>query len=239
MLRVSEMFTSSQGEGRLAGMPSVFIRLSGCNLRCWFCDTPYASWHPEGQRVSVESLLKESLQARLEGGVTHVVITGGEPLLQRGIERLSELLRENGFHITIETAGTVFREVACDLMSISPKLQSSGPSLPMLAAERVDPAWAQRHESRRWQPETIHQLIRLAPAFQLKFVVDRPEELDEVQDAVESLAIPPEHVWLMPQARSIQELDHQHTWLIGACEARGFHLCDRWQLRWYGNRRGT
>ena len=118
---ISETFTSRQGEGVLTGTPSFFIRTTGCNLRCWFCDTPYASWEPKGTHTSVEQLVDQAKQS----GVQHVVLTGGEPLLSRFVAPLASRLRKEGFHLTIETAGTVDRAVEADLMSISPKFSSS------------------------------------------------------------------------------------------------------------------
>src|SRR6184192_2907191 len=116
-VRISEIFYSIQGEGRLIGTPSIFIRTSGCNLRCVWCDTPYTSWRPEGDELELEEILTrlgDYPQAR------HAVVTGGEPMIAPQIVELTARLRERGLHITIETAGTVYKPVACDLMSISP-----------------------------------------------------------------------------------------------------------------------
>jgi len=113
---ISEIFHSLQGEGSLIGVPSVFVRTSGCNLRCSWCDTPYTSWQPEGEQLSLEQILEQvaGYAAR------HAVVTGGEPMIAPEIVPLTERLRARGLHVTIETAGTVFAPVACDLMSISP-----------------------------------------------------------------------------------------------------------------------
>ena len=116
-MKISEIFFSIQGEGELTGVPSVFVRTSGCNLRCRWCDTPYASWRPEGQAMEVPEILEEvgKFPAR------HVVLTGGEPMIARDIHALAAGLREAGYHITIETAGTVAPAgIACDLASICP-----------------------------------------------------------------------------------------------------------------------
>src|SRR5215831_18622011 len=117
-LRIAEIFYSLQGEGSLVGVPSVFVRTSGCNLRCSWCDTPYTSWRPEGTDLTLDQILDEvdAHPAR------HVVVTGGEPMIAPDILALTQRLRARNLHITIETAGTVFEPVACDLMSISPKL---------------------------------------------------------------------------------------------------------------------
>ena len=76
-MKIAEIYGSIQGEGLLTGTPSVFVRASGCNLRCWFCDTPYASWQPEGDDLGVDEIFE---QVKLLGQ-EHVVLTGGEPML--------------------------------------------------------------------------------------------------------------------------------------------------------------
>src|SRR5690348_3139656 len=103
-VKIAEIFYSLQGEGSLIGVPSVFVRTSGCNLRCSWCDTPYTSWHPEGAEQSLDEILGQvaAYPAR------YVVVTGGEPMIAPEIVPLTERLRERGLHITIETAGTVF-----------------------------------------------------------------------------------------------------------------------------------
>src|SRR5215216_1005426 len=130
-MRIAEIYRSVQGEGLLTGVPSVFIRASGCNLRCWFCDTPYASWQPEGQDYAVDEIIAEVE----EWDVKHVVITG-EPMLFAEMIPLCRELKRRGRHITIETAGTLYLPAACDLMSISPKLSASGPN------PELQPRWA-------------------------------------------------------------------------------------------------
>src|SRR5439155_21100770 len=180
-MRIAELYPSLQGEGLLTGTPSVFVRASGCNLRCWFCDTPYTSWQPEGNDWSVEAIVEEVERLAAvgwdkeaqpppahrphDGGpapagaglshptpIRHVVITGGEPMLFAEMIPLCQRLRERGLHITIETAGTLFLPVVCDLMSISPKLAGSTPS-----EERAG-RWAARHEQTRHRPDVIRRL---------------------------------------------------------------------------------
>src|ERR1700704_5838800 len=102
-MKVSEIFYSIQGEGMLTGVPSVFVRTSGCNLRCVWCDTPYTSWTPEGPEMAIEEIAKEV--ARYPA-TAHVVITGGEPMLFPSVVELAARLKAAGHHITIETAGT-------------------------------------------------------------------------------------------------------------------------------------
>src|SRR5215210_855511 len=102
-MKLAELFYSIQGEGKLAGVPSAFVRASGCNLRCTWCDTPYASWDPEGDDSSIEQIL----QRVRELGGKHTVITGGEPMIMPAVVELCAALREAGQHVTMETAATV------------------------------------------------------------------------------------------------------------------------------------
>ncbi len=229
MLRISETFASRQGEGLLTGTDSFFIRTSGCNLRCWFCDTPYASWRPEGDPVSLDALV----QVVAEADVRHVVLTGGEPLLPKESVRLCAMLRERGYHITIETAGTIDRDIACDLMSISPKFRTSTPDA------KAHPRWSALHEQRRMPIETMHKLIRQSGDYQIKFVVDNKSDFDELQAIVEQLDVPADKVWVMPQGINEDDLDQAATWLRPWTTEQGYRYCDRMQIRWYGNRRGT
>ena len=228
-MRIAETFVSRQGEGKLTGQESFFIRTSGCNLRCWFCDTPYASWQPQGEWCSITELV----QAAAQQGNGYVVLTGGEPMLPAGVTELCRQLRESGLHVTIETAGTIDREVSCDLMSISPKFRSSGP------APDEHPMWSQRHEKLRKSFATIRRLIERADSYQLKFVVDSKQDFDELEEIAAAVDAAASDVWVMPQGSTIEALDDAKPWLQPWCEQRGFRYCDRMQIRWYGNRRGT
>jgi len=225
-LFISETFTSIQGEGLLTGVPSVFLRTSGCNLRCRWCDTPYTSWEATGTHQTVADLLAivEASPAR------HVVITGGEPMLQKGIEPLCAALTDLGYHITIETAGTIFRPLAADLLSISPKLSDSTPAAPA--------GLAARHEKNRISRPILRQLIAHAD-HQLKFVASSAADIAEIAALVEDLGVAAERVLLMPEGRTVEEIDAHLPLLIPACTARGWRLCDRLHLRLFGNTPGT
>lgn len=228
-MKIAEIYKSIQGEGLLTGTPSVFIRASGCNLRCWFCDTPYASWQPEGQDYAVDEIIAEVE----EWDVKHVVITGGEPMLFAEMIPLCRELKQRGRHITIETAGTLYLPAACDLMSISPKLSSSGPD-PERHAH-----WARRHERQRLQREVLMRLMAEYD-YQLKFVVDRVDDVAEVEEMLAALpAISADRVLLMPQGRTVEEMASRSLWLAELCHERGWALCPRRQLEWFGPVRGT
>ena len=228
-MKIAEIYKSIQGEGLLTGVPSVFIRASGCNLRCWFCDTPYASWRPEGQDYAVDEIIAEVE----EWDVKHVVITGGEPMLFAEMIPLCRELKRRGRHITIETAGTLYLPAACDLMSISPKLSSSGPD-PERHAH-----WARRHERQRLQREVLMRLMAEYD-YQLKFVIDRVDDVAEVDAMIATLAgVTADRVLLMPQGRTMEEMASRSLWLAELCHERGWAICPRRQLEWFGPVRGT
>lgn len=213
----------------LTGTESIFVRTSGCNLRCGFCDTPYTSWKTEGARQSIS----EIVQSALELDCQHLVLTGGEPMLQKEVVDLTVLFREAGFHITIETAGTIDQPVECDLVSISPKLSNSTPD-PTRAG-----VWHGRHESSRHRPDAIRALVSRYP-YQLKFVVDQPSDGQEVLDYLKEFPeIEHERVLLMPQGISQDDLAEKEPWIQTFGELHGFKLCRRMHIVWFGNQRGT
>lgn len=226
-LRVAEIFSSVQGEGIWTGLPSTFVRVSGCNLRCSWCDTPYASWQPEGPTMTVPQILGEVERHPNR----HVVLTGGEPMMFEPIEPLTAALRALGKKITIETAGTVFREVSCDLMSISPKLTNSTPD----AAS----GWQDRHDSSRLNIAAVRSLIG-AYDYQLKFVFSQPSDVVEIDEVLEAVGgVPAEKVLLMPEGRDSETLRRRALEMLPMCQARGWRLCMRLQIELFGDTRGT
>ncbi len=229
---ISEIFHSLQGEGELTGVPSVFIRTSGCNLRCRWCDTKYASWEPEGTQLSVEAIVAEVQRHP----AAHVVLTGGEPMLARELPALAATLRTLGKHLTIETAGTVPPGgIACDLASLSPKLVHATP----LPGE-IDSAWIARHEATRLQPAILRAWLSAYPS-QLKFVISTPEDLAEVQSLIAALDLPiPAHrILLMPEGIDQPTLESRREFLVAACRAHGYRYCERLHVTLFGHRRGT
>jgi 7-carboxy-7-deazaguanine synthase len=228
-MKIAEIYKSVQGEGRLTGTPSVFVRASGCNPRCWFCDTPYTSWRPEGRDYAVDEIIAEVE----EWECSHVVVTGGEPMLFAELIPLCRALRDRGRHITIETAGTLYLDVACDLMSISPKLATSAPS----AAEH--PRWRRRHLRERHRPEVITPLLA-AYDYQLKFVVDTRDDITEIQAYLREFPqVPAANVWLMPQGRTAEAVADRAGWISDECETLGWRFCPRMHLEWFGAVRRT
>ncbi|HVU18835.1 MAG TPA: 7-carboxy-7-deazaguanine synthase QueE [Candidatus Didemnitutus sp.] len=228
---ISEIFHSLQGEGTLAGVPSVFVRTSGCNLRCNWCDTPYASWNPEGDQRGVDEIVAEVGRHPAR----HLVLTGGEPMIAPGIRDLAAQLRTLGYHITIETAATVAPDgIACDLASLSPKLANSAPD------SRLDETWRQKHERLRWQPEVVQAWMEKYD-YQLKFVVAQPGDLTEIESMLAQIGreIPRAKVLLMPEGTSVATLRERTAWLADLCRDRGYRYAPRLHIELYGNKRGT
>ncbi len=229
---IAEVFHSLQGEGELTGVPSVFIRTSGCNLRCAWCDTPYASWEPEGKLRALPDLVAE---VEAHPATRHVVLTGGEPMIAKDVRPLAAALRATGRHLTIETAATVAPDgIGCDLASLSPKLLNSAPD-PLAHA-----AWRKKHEATRWQPDVVRAWIDAYP-YQFKFVVARPEDIEELEHMLAALKreIPRHKVLLMPEATSLEKMRSRAAWLGDLCKARGYRYAHRLHIELYGNKRGT
>jgi 7-carboxy-7-deazaguanine synthase len=232
-LPISETFVSIQGEGKLTGVPSWFCRLSGCNLRCTWCDTPYASWDPEKTLRSIDDLVDEAAGS----GVKHAVLTGGEPMMFDGLVALSQRLSSAGMHITIETAGTlVLPGLSCHLMSISPKLANSTP-----IDDPRDPSgtWGKRHEERRLNFGAINELIASSLDRQLKFVVSDPNDLSEIESVLSRISgYLPSDVMLMPEGVQVPDPD-SIRWVVDECLARGWSYCPRVHVQLFGDTRGT
>jgi 7-carboxy-7-deazaguanine synthase len=229
-MRISELFHSIQGEGKLSGVPSVFVRASGCNLRCTWCDTPYASWNPEGKDMPVGKIIDRiaAYPAR------HVVLTGGEPMIMPDVTELCEAIHERGRHLTIETAATVFHPVWLDLASLSPKLSNSTPT------EREGGRFARVHDQSRLNIPVIQGFINSSPEFQLKFVVCSEGDLLEIRELLHRLKNwKPSDVLLMPEGVDQSVLDSRGPWVSEICKQEGFRFCPRLHVLLYGNKRGT
>ena len=228
-LRIAEIFSSIQGEGVWCGVPSIFVRISGCNMRCVWCDTPYASWNPEGPTMA----LAEILEKVAASNVAHVVITGGEPMLFDPVVDLAQSISEQGKRITIETAGTVFRQVACDLMSISPKLGNSTPP--------EESGWRSRHEHARLDRAPLVELMNEYDC-QLKFVVN-PEaggDLEEIEELLTYVPrIDPSRVLLMAEGTDSETLNRRMRLLAPLCMERNWRLTPRMHVDLFGNTKGT
>lgn len=243
-MRIAEIFYSLQGEGKLLGVPSVFIRVSGCNLRCTWCDTPYASWHPEGADLSVPAIA----QKVAEFPARHIVLTGGEPMMFRESADLIATLKESGHHITVETAGTLWLEGlpagGIDLASVSPKLSNSTPR------ERDGGRFAPAHERQRIDMEVLKQFANgggVIRECQWKFVISREQDVAEMQELLSRLntqlpsasRIQEQDILLMPEGTEPEILSNRSLWLADLCKKYGYRLSPRLHVHLWGHTRGT
>jgi len=216
-----------QGEGFLAGVPSVFVRLAGCPLRCRWCDTKYAWSKEAGRRYSTEQIV----QAVQQWPCRFVVITGGEPMVDPDLPQLVRELKAAGKHITIETAGIAYiPDMPCDLMSISPKLSNSVPDEVKLA---------EIHKDSKLDLAVLKELIDNYN-YQLKFVVNSVNDLTEIQDVLDKISnVDTSKVMLMPQAATKDELLTKSPLIAEMCKLAGFAFSQRLQVLLWNNKRGT
>jgi 7-carboxy-7-deazaguanine synthase len=201
-MNVSEIFGPTiQGEGSMIGVPCVFIRTSGCNLRCkWddnLCDTEYTSWNPETNEVPPIEVIRKAISLCHGTKVNHIVISGGEPTIQA--EELGEVVRELvsvGFHVTIETNGTQLispSKVPASLLSISPKLSTSVPR---------GTQFEKFHNDGRIRVGALKQLLSQYESY-LKFVVSKVEsDIKEIVALQETLKLDSSRIFLMPEGRT-------------------------------------
>jgi 7-carboxy-7-deazaguanine synthase len=252
-MKISEIFYSIQGEGILTGVPSVFVRVSGCNLRCTWCDTPYASWDAATEPSRDLPPLKIAME--VEGykygsrSVRHVVITGGEPMIMKEMPELLQHLHQLGHHITVETAGTVWIEGLgkgwIDLASVSPKLANSTPR------QREGGRLAEAHDRNRINLEVLKKFANggmgVIKKSQWKFVISREEDLVEMErllaqlnsELPEEVRVGAEDVLLMPEGTDAGTVAERSRWLAEVCKAKGYRLSARLHVNLWGNTRGT
>ena len=245
-LPVNELFYSLQGEGTLVGTPSVFVRTSGCNLRCWFCDSYHTSWEPTGAWLSVDDVIERVA----EFDADHVVLTGGEPLVHEASVDLLDRLSARGYHTTVETNGTIYRDAAIDLASVSPKLASSTPTAEN-APESGDgggrvaaDAWTERHERRRIDFEALTRLVENYET-QLKFVVTGSDDMPEIEALVAdlreraSVPIPDDRVLLMPEGVTREQVDETRTEVADLAMDHGYRYTPRLHVDLWNDAPGT
>jgi 7-carboxy-7-deazaguanine synthase len=237
-LPINELFCSLQGEGRLAGVPSVFVRTSGCNLRCWFCDSYHTSWEPTGDWYGVEDIVA----AVDEYDANHVVLTGGEPLVHDKSVDLLESLADRGYHTTFETNGTIAVDAPIDLASVSPKLESSTPTPER--DPKGDGEWAKRHEERRLDVDVLAEFVESYET-QLKFVVTGPEDTAEIETLVARVRaaadapLPDESVLLMPEGQTRDQLDEHRRVVADLALEYGYRYTPRLHVDLWNDAPGT
>lgn len=227
-MKVSEIFTSIQGEGSNIGKPAVFLRLALCNLSCEWCDTKYTwdwknfDYEKEVKEMTVEQVLEQLLNA----GVTHLVITGGEPMLQqKDLTQLLRALKQKRFYVEVETNGTIQPMVEMlglvDQWNVSPKLENSKNTV-----------------AAREKPECYRFFNSLA-ATNFKYVIEDPVDFREVQQLAEKYEISTDKIVLMPEAQTKEELAERSKWLIDLCRREGYRFSTRLQVALWGSRRGV
>lgn len=240
-----EIFYSIQGEGKNTGIPSVFIRLSQCNLYCYWCDTDY-TWNWQGTRYAhqrdnepgYQKYRKEDMMVRMSATdilaavkqypCRHLIFTGGEPLMQRKqLFPLLKLLKEAdpGYHIAFETNGTILPgpeiDAYTDQYNVSVKLENALVS----EIDRIS--------------EKAVSFFSCSEKANFKFVVDSPDDLEEVLQLAGSFRISPEKIYLMPQGTHPASLKEKQQWLIELCKIHGFRYTDRLHIHVFGNKRGV
>lgn len=229
---VNEIFYSVQGEGILSGVPTVFIRLSGCNLRCSWCDTRYSSWSPEHTDMSIDEVIKEVLRFPIK----FIAITGGEPMIAKEIKELVDSLVHYGKHITLETNGTISpKGINISLASLSPKLSNSEPE-----QEKYPVEYEMQKEKHRWNIDSLREWIKNYE-YQLKFVVQSHKDLDEIHRLIDEigLKIEPERVLLMPEGNDLKTLHSRDEMIVELCKKYGYRYCRRLHIDIFGNKRGV
>ena len=222
-----EIFRSIQGEGVTAGMPTVFLRLATCNLSCSWCDTKYTwDWEHYAYAQEVGSVETDDAERRVRAfELPHLVITGGEPLLQqRELAPLASILHADGYYCEVETNGTIAPDdgmvEAISQWNVSPKIASSGNS-----------------SSRREVPDALVAFGELESAY-FKFVIVAREDIDEVCELVDRYSLPAGRVVLMPEGTTPQVLTERSQWLATACAELGFRFSTRLHILLWGDRRG-
>lgn len=225
-----EIFATVQGEGTSAGVPSVFVRLAECNLRCGWCDTKYTwDWSQYDRTAETIELSPDEVAAQVlalaEAGVKNAVFTGGEPLLQQDeLVMLAQRLRQEGFRIEVETNGTVLPTEAfaatVDQWNVSPKLASSG------NAERA-----------RHRPSVL-QWFAARPNAYFKLVVTSEADTAEVDELVAALGVPPARIVLSPEGTDATTIAQRSRPLVDHCRTHGYRLGTRLHVFLWGSERG-
>jgi 7-carboxy-7-deazaguanine synthase len=222
-----EIFHSLQGEGHSIGTPTVFLRLALCNLTCVWCDTKYTwDWANFDPKTEILPLTSEDIEERiLRYDCPHLVITGGEPMMQQdALAPLALSLKGRGFYIEVETNGTLApnadMEQAVSQWNVSPKLANSG----------VD-------ADKREIAESLTAFAASEKSY-FKFVLSQPTDVDEVLTLVERYAIQPQRVILMPQGTTRKAIEEGSQWVTDLCTKHGFRFSSRMHILLWGDKRG-
>ncbi len=238
---IAEEFSTIQGEGKYLGVPSHFIRTMGCNLRCAWkglnggivkCDTPYTSWKMELDEATKFDI-KKTIKYLEDTNIKHVVITGGEPCLQKDLQDIVKIFIEFGYKVTIETNGTIFQKLPrMTFLSISPKLRSS-------YASPIDSIENKIHSKNNDFDDSLPMWI-VSNRYQLKFVVndDTEGDISEIKRIQNQLFIPNDKIWIMPQGITVEQLQKNSKRIFKYCVKNGYNFSPRMHIDIFGNKRG-
>lgn len=241
-MKVSELFYSIQGEGKRSGVPSFFVRTNNCNLRCMFtstnlCDTSYTSWNPEDKKNIGDMCIGDILLEYKKYNVKDVVITGGEPTIQgEELTLLCKELKSLDAYITIETNGTIFGDFVdyTDLLSISPKLNSSTP---------FDTKFEKMHSASRINLDVLKKFNEMNAEgkydIQWKFVYCYDKDIKEIEELKQSVGIPDNKIYLMPEGINEEDMKERRLETVEMCKKHGYNFTDRLHIIIWGNKRGV
>ena len=227
---VAETFYSIQGEGPFAGSPAIFVRLSGCNLRCkWgnsLCDTPHTSWDAESRLVNLDDIVENI--AQVGGDCRTVILTGGEPTLQHQFDELCAALSTRGYELHIETNGLGAIPTSIDWIVCSPKLSDSTP---------LGTRHEQQHEALRKQ---LHNdILKCDHRLYLKFVITPQTDWLEIDQLVDQVGVKRDKVYLMPEGATRQEIMASAPAVANKAKELGYRFSHRLHILMWDGRRGT
>lgn len=233
-MKIIEEYTTIQGEGKYTGVPSYFIRTTGCNLRCaWqnpdksvtICDTPYSSFEPEkGYDLEPEKVIHKLNQTN----VRHIVVTGGEPTIQPDLKRHLDRFVDAGYHTTVETNGTVYVPSRA-FMSLSPKLESSH--------AQTDHKDRALHRKNNIFIDVCSKYMK--QDYQFKFVGNDEGDLEEILNLQRRMEIPKDRIFIMPQGITTGQFKEREKMLIDFCIETGFTYSPRLHIDIWGYKRGV
>jgi 7-carboxy-7-deazaguanine synthase len=237
-MKIVEEFSSIQGEARYIGIPSYFIRTTGCNLRCAWknpnstitkCDTPYTSWSPEkGRDFNIEEFLKNNKNKAFK----HIVITGGEPTMQSDLPEIVRELQRNNYKVTLETNGTRFVPgIYNAFISISPKTKSSYAAI----GRELD---IHTHNNEH-MIDSVRKWVNSCNDYQLKFVYNSKGDLGEILRMQEELSVPSDKIYLMAQGITTKQLGDKSKEIIDICMRYNYNFAPRLHIEVWGNVRGV
>lgn len=223
-IAVNEIFGPTiQGEGKNIGMPAVFLRLAGCNLRCVWCDTPYSWDKTRGMISQLWGITPLVIRINSLAGINlrNLVVTGGEPMLQQpNLYKLTSRMIRLGWWVEIETAGTIelLHPDLANLYTVSLKLGNSG-----------------NPSNKRIIPNAIRSYRDSGRAV-WKFVARDPDDFGEISNLVDMFGLHP--VYIMPEGITSEDIHVTMLQIVKQTIEHGYYLSNRLQVQLYGNTRG-